>query len=242
MDELKDTILNYVKKEYLEEGDDRARVDARRAEEFVAILPGAAQRPLVRQHLGVGAIALQSEPCEEPALDALGICVRYPVALLVRVDRWMGVLPERAVRPPARQRPSGTSVSIVRAVSRLLDRQVEPDDVRRMAGDEALARRRVDHVIGRRHDRSEVTDTRRLVAQGAERSEIGHGSFRDDGTRPAGSGDDPIVRYVPRGPRPARREPAPRGRTQLSSGVRRPCCVHLLLTTAPESACRCTDP
>ena len=86
--------------------DDRARVDAGRAQQLVAVLLGPGHRPLVRQHAGLRTEGLEAEPGEEPALDR----ARRPCRARdrpARRHRSTGAGPCGACRPSARPRASG---------------------------------------------------------------------------------------------------------------------------------------
>ena len=174
------------------ESHDRTGVDARRSQQLVAVLLRAGHRPFVREH-GALVERMKPKPGEEPALRPDHVGPRHDVRLLVDVDRRVGVLVERAIRAPGRQRPCRPAVAIVGFVAGLFVRLVEADDVGRMAGEQALLLSRVDHVIGRRDDEREVGDRGRVIAQRSERTDVGHVTSRN---RPAAGGyrDRPIVR------------------------------------------------
>ena len=159
---------------------DRTRVDTGRAEELVAVLLRPRERPLVRQHRRAGLERLEPQPPEEPALGALGGRARHAVRLLVHVDGRVRVLAERAVGAPRGQRPGGAAVPLVGLVAGLLGRQVEPDDVGRVPGDELGAAFLVDDVVRRRDDVREVSDDGRVEAEGSKWSDLGHGVLVGD--------------------------------------------------------------
>ncbi len=146
----------------------------------------------MREH-GALVERLKPKPGEEPALRPGNVRPRHEVGLLVDVDRRVGVLVERAIRAPGRQRPGRPAIAIVGFVAGLFIRLVEADDVGRVAGEQALLLARVDHVIRRRDDERGVGDRGRVIAQGSERTDVGHVTSRN---RPAagGSRDRPIVR------------------------------------------------
>src|SRR6187200_3268654 len=78
------------------DGHDRARVDACRSKELVAVLLWAGHRALVREH-GALIERMQSKPSEEPALGPGHIGPRHAIGLLVDVERRVWVLAERAI-------------------------------------------------------------------------------------------------------------------------------------------------
>ncbi len=161
----------------VEQHDHRARVDAGRPQQLVAVLLGSAERAFVGQDPGIRSVRLEAEASEEAALRALAFRAGHSVALLIHVDRGLRILAQRAVRPPRGQRPSRTPIPVVRPVTCFLDRHIEADDVGRVGRDQARPHLRVDDVVGRSDDLREVTDARRLVTQGAERSEIRQGTL-----------------------------------------------------------------
>ena len=127
----------------VEQADDRARVHARS--------PGAAGSGPPWGRSASARAAARRRP-GRTARGAAGRrsragCARsragHPVGLLVDVDRRVRVLAQRPVGAPRRQRPGGPPIAVVGLVAGLLGREVEPDDVRRVAGDQALA-----HVAG----------------------------------------------------------------------------------------------
>ena len=102
----------------------------------------------------------------------------------------MRVLVERPVGAPRGERPGRPPIAVVRARRRARRRAGRGG--RRWPG--AAASRRacssgVDDVVGRRDDRREVADGRTVVAEGAERTDLGHGTSRDGGTAAGGSRD-----------------------------------------------------
>ena len=173
--------------------DDRTGVDAGRPEQLVAILARAGHRALVREDAAVRAERLEAKPREEAALGPRHVAARDAVGLLVDVDRRMGVLVERPVRAPRGERLGGPAVARVRLVTGVLAGQVETDDVGRVAGQQALAFGRADHVVRRCDHERRIGDRRAVVAQGTEWADVGHGTS-SDGTLPAGSRDGRIVR------------------------------------------------
>ena len=187
----------------VEQRDDGTRVDAGRAEELVAVLLRAAQRPLVRQDAGSGPEGLEPEPGEEPALGPLGVGPGHAVGLLVDVDGRMGVLAQGPVGAPGRERAGSPSIAVVRLVAELLDRQVEPDDVGRVAGEQPRTRRpdRSRRTAARRPRRG----PRRWTARSAGRGKVGGRARipRDDGATASGSGTTPSYDSVPSGRRRA---------------------------------------
>ena len=134
----------------------------------------------MRQHGRAGLERLEPQSPEEPALGALGGRARHAVRLLVHVDGRVRVLAERAVGAPGGQRPGGAAVPLVRLVTRLLGRQVEPDDVGRVPGDELCAAFLVDDVVRRRDDVREVSDDGRVEAKRSKWSDLGHGVLVGD--------------------------------------------------------------
>ena len=92
----------------------------------------------------------------------------------------MRILAERAVGAPGGQRPGGAAVPLVGLVTRLLGRQVEPDDVGRVPGDELSAVFLVNDVVRRRDDVREFSDDGRVEAEGSKWSDLGHGVLVGD--------------------------------------------------------------
>ena len=154
----------------------------------------------------------------------------------------MRVLAQRAVRAPRGQRPRGAPIAVVGLVAGLLGRQVEADDVRR------VARRR-----GARRSSGSMTSyggattcarsptARRVEAQGAEGSDLGHGTLggRRAGRRLGGRGHRTIAAARPRpaGSVDGDRSGRPRaGATFPGSG--RPCCRP---PTGPATESACPD-
>src|SRR4029079_5919837 len=121
----------------VEQHDDRARVHARRPQQLVAVLLGAAEGALVGQDPGVRSVRLETEAREVAALGALPLGSRDQIALLIDIDRWLRILPQRAVRAPRGQRPGSAAVTVVRPVPELFDRQIETNDIGRVACEQA---------------------------------------------------------------------------------------------------------
>jgi hypothetical protein len=165
------------------EPDDRARVDARRPQQLVAVFPGRLHRPLVREHAGAGSEGFEPKPSEEPALRADDLGPRDAIFLLVDVDRGVRILVECPIGAPAGERPGGPPVAVVGLITGLLGRQVDTDDVGRVAGEQSFALGRTDDVVWRRHDERRVGDGRGVVAKSAEGTALGHGT---SGQRRAG--------------------------------------------------------
>ena len=155
------------------QADDRARVDAGRPEQPVAVLARGRERSLVRQDAGAGLEWLEAEPGEEAALGPLGRAARHRVRLLVDVDRRARILVERPIGPPRGERPGDPPVAIVLAVADLVGGRVEADDVAVVPGDQAAPVVRREHVVRRSHDRRRVPDRLGVVAKGAERTDLG---------------------------------------------------------------------
>src|SRR3954464_3045812 len=104
----------------------------------------------------------------------------------------MRVLVQRPIGPPRRQGPCCPTVSVVGLVTLLLRREGEPDDIQGMPGEETLVLVRFDDVIRWRDDEAEVGNGRAVIAKGAERTDLGHGTSRT--ARRQGLWDRSIVR------------------------------------------------
>jgi hypothetical protein len=105
----------------------------------------------------------------------------------------MRILVERPIGAPARERPGRPTIPFVRAVTGLLAGQIEPHDIGRMTRQQAFLLGAPDDVVGGRQDQPLVGHGRGVVAQGAERTDVGHGTSPQTGMT-GGSRDDPIVR------------------------------------------------
>src|SRR6185436_14910889 len=77
---------------------------------------------------------------------------------------------------PLRQEVGGARVRVAACGLRI--GKVDPDDVVRRAGGERRTLLGVDHVVRRRDDGLQRADLRRIVVQGAERLDVGHGGVR----------------------------------------------------------------
>ena len=156
--------------------DDRARVDARRPQQLVAVLARGRERPLVRLHARPGPERLEPQPREESPLRPDDIGPGHAIRLLVDVDRRMRVLVQRPVRAPRGERAGRPPVAVVELIARLVAGQVEADDVRGMPRKQAFVLIGPDDVVRRRDDEAQVGNGRRIVAKGAERTDLGHGT------------------------------------------------------------------
>ena len=107
------------------EPDDRTRVDARRAEEPVAILARLGEGTFVGADPAPGAEGLEGDAGENAAScrDVLG--VRHAIRLLVRVQGGAGIASEHAVSAPCREGPRRAPVALIGPLPRLVLRQVE---------------------------------------------------------------------------------------------------------------------
>ena len=168
------------------QADDRARVHAGCPQEAIAVLAGDSERPLVGQNAGAWLERLQTEAGEEAALRSLDIRARHAIDLLVDVDRRPRILVERPVGAPSGECPGGPTVAIVLGITRLLDRCIEPDDVSGIAREIASAIGGREHVVRRRDDHPRVGDRVGRIAQGAKRTDLGHGFLGSTGVRRAG--------------------------------------------------------
>ena len=127
----------------------------------------------MRQHAPVRPERLEVEPREEPPLRALEARARDDVGLLVDVDRDLGILAQRAIRPPGGERPGHPPIPLVGILAGLAERQVEPDRVARAPCQQRLAQVRADHVVRRRDDGAEAADDLGVEAERAERADLG---------------------------------------------------------------------
>ena len=142
----------------------------------------------MRQDARAGLERLEPEAGEEAALRPLGRGARDAVGLLVDVDRRPRILVERPVGAPRRQRPRGPPVAVVLAVAGLLERSVEPDDVAGCRGTAGADRSASRTSYGGATTAAEVADLIRVIAEGAERTDLGHGLLGSDGRSTGGSG------------------------------------------------------
>ena len=99
-----------------------------------------------------------------------------------------------AARPPRGQGPCRAPVAVVGLVALGLAGQVETDDVVGMPCEQPLVLGRADDVVRRRDDGRQVADGGRREAEGAEGSDLGHGTFRGRGSGADGLRDVRIVR------------------------------------------------
>ena len=157
------------------EADHRAEVGAGRREQRQPVRAWAAHRALVRQDAAAWTERLEREACEEASLPAFGARAWQPVRLLVGVERWREVLAQRAVGAPGHEGRGGPPVSIVGPIAGLGGGQVEQHRVARMPARQPPLQLGRDDVIRRADDVGEVADGCRVVAQGAEWSQRGHG-------------------------------------------------------------------
>ena len=103
--------------------DDRARVDAGRAQQLVAVLARSGHRPLVRQDARRPGRTPRDGAGRRSRAGSRGdVRAGHAVGLLVDVDRRMRVLVERPVRAPRRQRPGRPPIAVVGLVAGLLAR------------------------------------------------------------------------------------------------------------------------
>jgi hypothetical protein len=109
--------------------DDRARVDARRSEESIAVLARFGKGSLVRANPASVPERLQPDPREDPASRRGAIGPRERVGLFVRVEGRPWIPPKRPVRAPGGHQVGGAPVALVGLVAGLLLGEVEPDDV-----------------------------------------------------------------------------------------------------------------
>ena len=144
------------------------------------------------QDAAAGAERLEPEPSEEAALGPFDVGSRDAIRLLVHVHARPGVLAERAIRAPGGERPGRPAVAVVRLVAELVGRQVETDDVARIAGDQLALLGRRDDVIRRADDRGEIADDIRLEPEASERADLGHGPPRGRRRRRRQSYDRPV--------------------------------------------------
>src|SRR5215204_124333 len=158
-----------------EQGNDRARVDAGRAEQLVTVLPRARQGPLVRQDARLRPEWLQPKPRKEPPLRPLDVRPRHHERLLVDVDGRMRILAQGPIRAPGGQRPGGAPVAILRFIAGGFDRKVETDDVRGVASLERRPQVRPDDVVRRRDHEARIAHHGSVETERAERSDLGHG-------------------------------------------------------------------
>ena len=171
---------------------DPGEVGAGRPHQLVPILARTAERPLVGKNPRAGAERLQLDPCVEAALDHAYQRAGGRVGLLVHVERRARVLRERPVRAPARE-GAGRGAVLVVWVGRAgqVDGQVDRDDVAWIARSEGRPLGGRDHVVRRRHDAPEVRHRVAVVAQGAERANLGHAtSWKPGWNRAAHRPDD----------------------------------------------------
>ena len=89
----------------------------------------------------------------------------------------MRVLAQDAAGPPRGQRPSGAPIAVVGLVAERVVGQVQADDVRLVARQQAGVLIGADDVVRRGDHEGEIADGGRIEAQGAEGSDLGHGTF-----------------------------------------------------------------
>ena len=155
---------------------DRAEAGPGGPEQTVAVLPGRAERPLVGEHPTAGTRRFQPHAREEATLAPLRRRAGQPVALLVRVDGRPGVPAQRPIAPPGDELARRPAVSLVGRVAEFLARQVDPDEVARVARRQALALLGRDDVVGRADHRGDVPDRLGVVTERTERADDGHGT------------------------------------------------------------------
>jgi hypothetical protein len=156
------------------QADDRARVDAGRSQQLVAIFLGRREGPLVRQNAGAGTEVLEAAAARRSRAGCeSGRCPGRGTS--ARTRRCSADRPCGACRPPAsRERPGRSPVSIVGFFARLDLRQIEPHRVGRVACQQCLLQLGPDHVVGRADDAIQVPDLLRVEAKRAKGSDLWH--------------------------------------------------------------------
>ena len=132
----------------------------------------------MRQHPRLGSVGLQPEPGEEPSLDPIGVGPGDAIALFVDVHGRVRILAQGPIGAPCRERPGRATIAVVRA-RRPAPRRAGRGG-RRWPDGGPTSRARVSGSMtsyGGATTAARSPDARRLEAQGAERSEVGHGSF-----------------------------------------------------------------
>src|SRR5439155_12527160 len=83
--------------------------------------------------------------------------------------------PENPAAQPFLQEPLGAGIAVVlRAVSRMLPAEFQPDDVAGMPFVESRLLGGSDHIVGRGHHSRDVAYLGRVVEDTAERKDFGH--------------------------------------------------------------------
>jgi hypothetical protein len=116
-----------------------------------------------------GAVLLHAHAAEEAVALAPAASARGVVLLGQRPQRGLGVLDDRALALPALEHAGGRLVGVARGL-----REVDLHDVVRRPAGQAVALRRVDHVVGGRHQIGDGSDLSQVVVQGVQRLDVGH--------------------------------------------------------------------
>ena len=116
---------------------------------------------------------LEADARTHPA-GSIAIGPRNHVALLVGIDGRPRIAPQDALRPPRGEGSTRPTVALVLGITGLVVREVQANDVPRVAREEAPVLFRADHVVRRRDDSREVIDQLAGVAQRAERADRRH--------------------------------------------------------------------
>jgi len=169
----------------LEHAEDGARVGPRRAQEREAVLLRFRERELVRHHdalLG----AVKTQRAVDPAPSHPRLADRELV--VVHVDRRRGVLFHHAPEAPGGEVRRSARVGVAVRLGEL-----DPNEVVRTLPVEAVAFLGADDVVGRAQ---QLPEGFRLlaIAQGAERSDVGHLRILRHASDDNSAGDTPSAR------------------------------------------------
>ena len=145
-------------------------VRACRAQQLEAVGFRFRERQLMRQHHAF-ALRIQTERAEDAAPHETP--ARHLELVLVEVERVPVIAAEDTTADPIREVLPGARVLVVGPVRGELD----ADEIVRTPRVEALARRIVDDVVGRTDEIGERCSGGRVVANSAERDELGHVSI-----------------------------------------------------------------
>ena len=145
-------------------------VRACRAQQLEAVGFRFRERQLMRQHHAF-ALRIQTERAEDAAPHETP--ARHLELVLVEVERVPVIAAEDTTADPIREVLPGARVLVVGPVRGEFD----ADEIVRTSSVEALARRVVDDVVGRTDETGERCSGGRVVANSAERDELGHVSI-----------------------------------------------------------------
>ncbi len=145
-------------------------------EQVQAVGLGLGQSLLVTKDDSVGIVFHAAQGNESATLQC-GRGSRSGKALRIDVDRGLGILQKNSLPAPVAEEGRGAAINVVAiGVASLVLAEDQADQVVGAGGVIAILRLRGDLVVGLGHDGGR-SHTLRIVAEGAERDDVGHGTF-----------------------------------------------------------------